>query len=1089
MADASLGTAVLRTRLDTSGLKSGFSQAESDTHRAMSSISSQFTQLGASLTGIGTKLTMFVTTPLAAIGGMGIRSAQQLETFSASLRVLVGDAERADKAFEQLYAFDGETLFDWRTLSDATRILAGFGTEAEDLVPTLRQIGEIAAGTQSDLASLAEIYGRIRLTGRVTMQEINSLAQRGVPIIQELAKQYGIAESEVASFVSTGRVGFPQIERAFASMTSEGGRFFGMMSAQTDTSEGRLSNLLKTFEQMSDIVGQRLLPIFDGVVNRLTGLAQGFLNLDEGTQQLIVSIAGVAAAIGPVTLAFGGLFTLIGKIPAALQTVSAGFVVLRSAMAFLAGPAGLIILAATAAVTLAGAIAWNADSLEKAVGRVGNALSSGDADSLSSAIGDVVEKLSPSSPLRQNLVGLQGELRRTGEVGEEVAAQIKEALAGASLEIAAAPIRAELSALNAQIAALGATGLSAERSGAVTQSGAVIGGGGNTSEFLANRQQQLDQALMSEGFQPGDIVFQVDAAGRLRAVPVLPSIASGQLAVPLGRISDVIAAAVRDANADIQAIEAAADTSAIGERLAELEAQRAAAQARLDALLAESGGGSNEPPPNRTPPTPTGKPPRTVDDVLNELAAAGTAANRLAAFEGTPEAVVEAARARVRLIDGAIRELITDFYGKVTQEELAGLRARREAAQREINLYQQTVAIAAKAERRGGTAPFQELDDLAAAALAIQEKLSTRSLPPGWTPFGELDRMAETARLVSEKLDSRAVPPDWTPFGELDVLAAAAAAAQEKLDTRAYPAGWTPFGELDALAETARLVREKLDVRSLPPGWTPFGELDALAAAAKAVRDKLDARSIPAGWTPFGEVDAAAESLATSMRKLEARAFPADWNPFAELDAAAASLAKAIGRRPWDPFADWSDPRSQNAPSRFSDDSSDRMAAYRRAADEQARVIQTFAETVASAGFRFTENLIDAIRNGDVGAAFKAVLGAGQSIFGAADLGSIPFLGGSLSIGSLIASAIGLLGSLIGGGRGEEERRRQEQQARQARSVPAVNINFTMNQENRIEASLAGANLEATMRRVTVTAMEDFWTRSGIEARLAKLGV
>src|SRR5690606_773698 len=150
-----------------------------------------------------------------------------------------------------------------RPRPEATRVLAAFGTEVEDIVPSLSRLVAIAAGTQSDLASLAEIYGRVLVTGRMSMNEVNQLAARGIPIYTELANILGVSADKVRELVSQGKIGFPELQAVIQNLTSEGGKFFGMMDAQADTVQGRLNRLKDSFEQVTDIIGERLLPVFD----------------------------------------------------------------------------------------------------------------------------------------------------------------------------------------------------------------------------------------------------------------------------------------------------------------------------------------------------------------------------------------------------------------------------------------------------------------------------------------------------------------------------------------------------------------------------------------------------------------------------------------------------------------------------------------------------------------------------------------------------------------------------------------------------------------------------------------------------------
>src|SRR5690606_23512755 len=94
----------------------------------------------------GGALSLGVTAPLAVVGGVGLRSAQQLEVFGKTLETLIGDADKARDVFEELYEFDTQTTFAWPNLTKATTLLAAFNFEAEELLPTLGTLGDLAAG-------------------------------------------------------------------------------------------------------------------------------------------------------------------------------------------------------------------------------------------------------------------------------------------------------------------------------------------------------------------------------------------------------------------------------------------------------------------------------------------------------------------------------------------------------------------------------------------------------------------------------------------------------------------------------------------------------------------------------------------------------------------------------------------------------------------------------------------------------------------------------------------------------------------------------------------------------------------------------
>ncbi len=310
---------------------------------ALKQIEDRATSLGSSLKGFGIVWSAAITAPLTALGAVGLRSTMQLETFQKSLNVLVGDAEKAKEVFDRLYEFDTETTFSWPSLSKATTLLAAFNVEAEEIVPTLGRLGDISAGVNMNIDELAEIFGKAKVQGRLFMEDVNQLTGRGIPVIQEFAKQFDVTEDAVRQLVSSGQVNFQHLERAIVSLTSEGGRFHNLMQEQGDTTAGRLLQLRKEFEQVTDLVGSAMIPMVDDLIGRARELVAWFVDLDESQQQQIVNIGLMVAAIGPLAVGLGSVATAVGKVAAAMR--------------LLAGPGGAIALGVTAVVALVVAMA------------------------------------------------------------------------------------------------------------------------------------------------------------------------------------------------------------------------------------------------------------------------------------------------------------------------------------------------------------------------------------------------------------------------------------------------------------------------------------------------------------------------------------------------------------------------------------------------------------------------------------------------------------------------------------------------------------------------------------------------------------
>jgi hypothetical protein len=69
--------------------------------------------------------------------------------------------------------------------------------------------------------------------------------------------------------VEEGKVGFKEVEKAFQSMTAEGGMFFNMMEEQTKTTGGRLSALGDSYEQLKVNIGKSQ----DGIIANTVSFA------------------------------------------------------------------------------------------------------------------------------------------------------------------------------------------------------------------------------------------------------------------------------------------------------------------------------------------------------------------------------------------------------------------------------------------------------------------------------------------------------------------------------------------------------------------------------------------------------------------------------------------------------------------------------------------------------------------------------------------------------------------------------------------------------------------------------------------------
>lgn len=210
---------------------------------------------------------------------------QQLEV---AFKTMLGSAEQADALMRQLTQTAATTPFGLEDVAQGAKQLLAYGLEAEKVNETLIRLGDIAAGLSVPLNDLVYLYGTTMAQGRLYTQDLNQFTGRGIPMIGELAKQFGVAESKVKELVEAGKVGFPEVQKVIESLTDEGGKFGGLMEAQSKTITGQISNIEDAISMMFNELGQQS----EGAINTtLSGVSHVIENYERFGRILLGLVA------------------------------------------------------------------------------------------------------------------------------------------------------------------------------------------------------------------------------------------------------------------------------------------------------------------------------------------------------------------------------------------------------------------------------------------------------------------------------------------------------------------------------------------------------------------------------------------------------------------------------------------------------------------------------------------------------------------------------------------------------------------------------------------------------------------------------
>lgn len=295
---------------------SGARSAINDTEKALNNMAAtakegggeldeMFSRIKTAAAGVfaGFTVTSFIKKVVEARGEM-----QQLEV---AFQTMLGSKAKADKLMAEMTQTALITPFEFDDVANGARQLIAYGEGADTVNNTLVRLGNVASGLSQPLNDIVYLYGTTRVQGRLFTQDLNQFTNRGIPMIQKLAEQFGVTEDKVKDLVSEGKVGFPQVQKVIEDLTNEGGMFYNLMEEQSKTITGQISNLEDQLSTIYNEIGQAS----EGVI---TSALSGAADLLEHWEAIGKAILYMASAYGVVKAALAA-YVAVQKASAAVQ--------------------------------------------------------------------------------------------------------------------------------------------------------------------------------------------------------------------------------------------------------------------------------------------------------------------------------------------------------------------------------------------------------------------------------------------------------------------------------------------------------------------------------------------------------------------------------------------------------------------------------------------------------------------------------------------------------------------------------------------------------------------------------------------------
>jgi len=309
---AKLGDLVVRIGADTRDLNKSLGKVQ----RNMRSMTSNFTALGQ-------QMTRAITLPILGVGAMAIKSAADLEKMEVSFISLTGGAKQAADMMQQLNEFTAKTPFQIDEVATSARQLIASGTKISEVNEQLQFLGDIAATTGQPINEIAAIFAKVNAKGKVELENLNQLAERGIPIFKALSDATGLLPSELGA----GAVSVEQFNATLKSFNEEGGIANGAMERLSETASGKFSTALDNLKLAGAALAEDLLPIVNSVLDSVVELAKKFTALTDSQKQNILAVSGLLAVIGPLLIGIPKLISGINGVTMSWRLMTAAMMV------------------------------------------------------------------------------------------------------------------------------------------------------------------------------------------------------------------------------------------------------------------------------------------------------------------------------------------------------------------------------------------------------------------------------------------------------------------------------------------------------------------------------------------------------------------------------------------------------------------------------------------------------------------------------------------------------------------------------------------------------------------------------------------
>lgn len=296
---------------------------------------------------------------LAATTAQGLGTSESITALKAAMSNIIKPSKEAADAAQTLgidFSVSALQSKGWiGFLKDVREGLKNASPEYAKLMTSVEEGTKKLADMENAGKKNTDEYKALKKQVKASSREMELLAQANDSTVGGFATMFGSVEGLNSVLMLTSEQGMQMYGEAMEEMKTNTTVLDEAFSKMDETSGSQMKKAINDIKNAGIEIGDILLPVISGIVGKIREVMQAFSGLSDSQKETIVKIAAIAAAVGPLLIAFGSVcggiskiihFTSLAtgvasKVPGIISTIGIGAKVLWGVLS--ANPIGAVI--------------------------------------------------------------------------------------------------------------------------------------------------------------------------------------------------------------------------------------------------------------------------------------------------------------------------------------------------------------------------------------------------------------------------------------------------------------------------------------------------------------------------------------------------------------------------------------------------------------------------------------------------------------------------------------------------------------------------------------------------------------------------